>query len=354
MNSLPSPALRGTRGAVGAALFAGAVAALPPAWAGPADATVPASAATPAAAPAPDAARWLSRLQEAASHRSYQGTLVVSVGSEVTSSRIAHYGDGAHQFERIEMLDGQMRRVFRHDDVVQTMWPAIKLAVIEQRVSLASFPALMRDKSPERLLERYALRAEGSDRIAGYDAQVFVLQPRDEHRFGHRLWVDERSGLMLRADVLGPDGRVLESAAFSEVTIGVRPQPDAVLQSMKKLDGYRVLRRPELTRTRLDAEGWVLKEVAGFTLINCVKRTAEAEAGGAAGSEMVQSVLTDGLTHVSVFIEPFHAERHRPVQTAIGATHTLMEQRDAWWVTLMGDVPMATLKQFAQSLSRNR
>jgi sigma-E factor negative regulatory protein RseB len=301
-----------------------------------------------------DATRWLARMQHAASSRNYQGTLVISVGSQVSSSRIAHYGTGEHQFERIDMLDGQMRRVFRHDDLMQTVWPASKVVVIERRASLNAFPALLRDKSAQRLLEHYEWRAEGPDRVAGNDAERFVLQPRDAYRFGQRLWSDKHSGLLLRADVLAPDGRVLESAAFSEVTIDVRPQPDSVLRPMKNLEGYRVMRRPELTRTELDAEGWTLKPVAGFTEINCVKRSTEGERAGASGVEMLQSVLTDGLTHVSVFVEPYRAEHHRPVQTSIGATHTLMEQRDGWWVTVVGDVPMDTLKQFAQALSRTR
>ena len=45
-----------------------------------------------------------------------------------------------------------------------------------------------------------------------------------------------------------------------------RPQPDSVLQIMRKLDGYQVL-RPQQKRTTLDAEGWTLaRPVAGFAL----------------------------------------------------------------------------------------
>jgi sigma-E factor negative regulatory protein RseB len=39
--------------------------------------------------------------------------------------------------------------------------------------------------------------------------------------------------------------------------------------------------------------------------------------------------------------------------TQMGATHTLMRQRfDRWWITVMGDVPPATLKQFLAALER--
>ena len=45
---------------------------------------------------------------------------------------------------------------------------------------------------------------------------------------------------------------------------------------MKKLDGYRVV-RPVLTPTRLEAEGWAMRQVApGFRQVSCVSRQIEA------------------------------------------------------------------------------
>ncbi len=122
---------------------------------------------------------------------------------------------------------------------------------------------------------------------------------------------------------------------------------------MKKLAGYRVL-RPTLSATDLDAEGWQLEPVAGFRQVSCVKRVVDDGDGGAHGQPVLQAVFSDGLTHVSVFIEPYREGRHRAGQTAIGATHTLMKRLDQWWVTVMGDVPMSTVVQFAEALTRRR
>ena len=82
--------------------------------------------------------------------------------------------------------------------------------------------------------------------------------------------------------MLGERGEVLETAAFSEVSIGVRPQPESVLQAMKKLDGYRVV-RPALTPTRLEDEGWSMRPAApGFKLVSCVRRQMETPGEAAA------------------------------------------------------------------------
>jgi sigma-E factor negative regulatory protein RseB len=298
---------------------------------------------------------WLERIQAAASERNYRGTLVTNAGGAVTSSSIAHYCVGPHRYERIEPLDGQMRRVFRHDEAVYTLWPERRIAVVEERAPLVTFPSLLTG-GQAAIAERYRLLVEGKDRVAGHEAQVLTLQPRDEHRFAQRIWADRASGLLLRADILDPRGEVLESASFSDVTVDVRPQPEAVTGPLKKLDGWKLLRR-NYARTRLADEGWALPSpVAGFQEISCVKRALQAaQAGDSGDGQVVQTIFSDGLTHVSVFIEPFDSQRHqRQMHAAVGATRTLTRRHEQWWVTVVGDVPMPTLKMFAAALERRR
>jgi len=56
-----------------------------------------------------------------------------------------------------------------------------------------------------------------------------------------------------------------------------------------------------------------------------------------------------------VFIEPFSPERHtKSMLTTLGATQTLMRRQGDWWITVVGDVPTATLKAFAGGLERKK
>ena len=325
-----------------------------------------AQAGESAPAQARDVRAWLLRIHEAAGHRNFQGTFIVSGGGAVSSARIAHYCEGKNQFERSESLDGQPRRVFRYNDVVHTVWPAARLAVVEQRDLLSSFPALLQ-AGDDRIGEFYEVRSLAPDRVAGHDANVLQVRPKDGYRYGYRLWADQASGLLLRADVIGERGDVLETSAFSEVSIDVRPQPETVLQPMKKLEkleGYRIV-RPTLTSTSLEAEGWTLRVgVPGFRQVSCVKRPIEGalpddrEPGVPGAKEhtstpVLQTIFSDGLTYVSVFIEPFDPQRHtHAMSTAVGPTQTLMQQQGDWWVTVIGDVPPSTLRQFAKGLER--
>jgi len=310
-------------------------------------------AAEPGAVPPSEAKAWVDRMRAAASSGNYQGTMVFSVGGTMSSSRVGHYTVGDQTYEVLEALDGRQQRILRHNDAVHTLWPQSRVVVIEKRETRGAWSTTPQEVDPQAL-EHYEFRREGYARIAGRDTAVFLLEPRDVLRYAQRLWADRATGLMLRADVIGQasDGRqVLESTAFSEINIGVRPQPEAVLQPLRnprQLEGYRVV-RPQQQSTELEAEGWALaRPVRGFTLDRCVRRGIETAGEGA---QVLQAVFSDGLTHVSLFIEPFKPERHRgELQAQQGATSTLMLRRGKHWITVVGDVPATTLKLFAAAV----
>jgi len=316
------------------------------------------AAAAPGVAIEPQEVReWLTRIHNAANQRNFQGTFVVSSPGAMTSARISHFYDGADQFERIEPLDGQARQVLRHNGVVHTVWPFDKVALIEQRDVLNSFPSLLQD-ADDHVADFYDVSLHPAERVAGHDANVLMLKPRDEFRYGYRLWTDKQTGLLLRAEILNALGETLETSAFSDVIIGVRSQPDMVLLPMRKLAGYRVV-KPQLTTTRLEAEGWKMrKTVAGFRQLSCIRRPLDMLALAdpkSASNQLIQAVFSDGITNVSLFIEPYNEDRHpRPTITVVGATQTLMTRQGEFWITVVGDVPRVTLRAFYEAIDRNR
>ena len=308
-----------------------------------------AQGATPASAGA-----WLGRVQQAAASSSYQGTLMVSAGGVVSSSRMVHVCEGRHRYERVEALDGKPRLQLRHNEQLLTLWPASKQARFESRDPVAEFPSLSVLAGP-LALENYEPASLVRDRIAGHEAEVLMLRPRDKLRYAQRLWADRETGLLLRNDVIGPGGEVLESSAFTEVQIGGRPSADQVLGPMKRLDGFKVVRAAS-ERTQIEAEGWLLgKPVAGFQLVSCSKRPLADTESQLSPVQVLQSVFSDGLTHVSVFIEPYDPQRHKQAMgTSLGATHTVSSRQGDWWFTVVGEVPMLTAQQFSALFERRR
>ena len=292
-----------------------------------------------------DAAAWHHRIQQAASSVSYQGTVVVHAAGGVSSARVMRLQDGRQRLERSESLDGEPRLQWRLNQLATTVWPQSKRAQTESlQDAVAEFPALPAAADAAGLAN-YEMTVTGRERVAGRDADVLWFKPRDRLRFAQRLWADQATGLLLRIDTVGPQAEVLESASFSDVQVGWRAPAEPLIKAMKRLDGYRVV-HAESVRTTVAAEGWHLSHaVAGFDLISCSKRPLDP--GGDAGSrqQVIQAVFSDGLAHVSVFIEPYDAHRHKAsLSTTVGATHTMNSRRGDWWLTVVGEVPAATIQ----------
>lgn len=321
---------------------------------------VAAQASPPAAAATPAESRsindWLMRMHEASRKRSYIGTFVVSSGGAMSSAKIWHVCEGDQQMERVETLTGAPRSIFRHNDQVVTFMPDHKVVRSEKRESLGMFPQLLQS-TDSRIADYYKVRQEGVDRVAGVEADIVVLVPKDQMRFGYRVWTEQKKGLVVKLQTLDTDGKVLEQAAFSELQLDAPVKMDKLLHMMGKVDGYRV-EKPVLVKTTASAEGWVLKApIAGFKPMSCYKRpvSAAGSSGAVAGEEPLQWIFTDGLASVSIFVEPFDRQRHdKESSLSMGATQTITRQLDAYWVTVMGEVPMATLKLFANGLERKK
>jgi sigma-E factor negative regulatory protein RseB len=290
---------------------------------------------------------WLARMHDASRQRNYVGTFVVSSSNgAMSSARIWHACDGQRQVvERIESLSGERRSTFRRDDEVLTFLPESRTVRSERQEALGRFPELM--KQDEALIpDFYNARRVGSDRVAGFDADIVQVLPKDGLRFGYRIWSEKKSGLVVKLQTMDDAGRVLEQAAFSELQLDAPIRMDRLAQMMAVPEGWRV-EKPQAVKTTAAAEGWQLRNaVAGFRPLNCYKRPGEG---------VLQWIFSDGLASVSLFVEQYDRERH--VQEGVfasGATHTLTRRVQDWWVTAVGEVPPATLRAFAVSLERRK
>lgn len=289
---------------------------------------------------------WLLRMHDASRLRSYVGTFVVSSNAgAMSSARIWHACDGQLQVERVESLTGAPRSTFRRNDEVVTFLPELRVARTEKRESLGVFPDLVKG-GENAIPEFYAAKRVGSDRVAGFDADVVQLLPKDSLRFGYRIWSEKKTGLVVKTQTLDAEGKVLEQAAFSELQMDAPVRADKLAQMMVVPEGWRV-ERAEAIRTTPSVEGWSMRaQVPGFKPTSCYKRPAEG---------VMQWIFSDGLASVSLFVESLDRQRHTQEGVfASGATHTLTQRVQDWWLTAVGEVPAQTLKAFAQSLERRK
>jgi sigma-E factor negative regulatory protein RseB len=298
---------------------------------------------------------WLLRMHEASmKKRSYIGTFVQTSPSGISSARIWHACDGQNQFERIDTLTGAPRTSIRKDDKLVTLVPEAKLVRMEKREGLGSATSLTELLRPgsNQIPEFYGMKAVGQERVAGHEADVVQLMPRDHLRYGYRLWTERKSALVLKLQTLDASGQVLEQAAFSELQLDAPVKADRLKKMMKPQDGWRV-EQADVLKTSADAEGWRMKAaVPGFKSVSCHKRGAS---NAQTSDDTLQWVFSDGLATVSLFVESFDKARHiQEGMAQTGATATLLRRLGDHFVTAVGEVPPQTLRNFASGLERKK
>lgn len=331
---------------------------------------------------------YIDRLQQAANARNFSGTFTVMSSGAMSTSRISHFVSGGEVYEEIELLDGARRTQMRHNGSVHTLMPDQRTVTVENRPGAEGFPKLIKGDA-EALAQLYELSYLGKDRVAGNASSVAILKPRDKLRFGQRLWTDEKSGLLLKTQVIGPNGEVLEQVAFTVVSVNLPPPTErfkqTFKQALKRLESFQIFPLKSQASTAAN-EGWRLNSpVTGFREIGCYKRsmseitasaksaTGSASSSNATSRDVMQWVFTDGLASVSVFVERYQPEYHgKEAIMSMGATHLLTHRvlapnlnnasnasngsngSNAWWVTVLGEVPPPTLQAFAMALERIR
>ena len=173
-----------------------------------------------AQAQSPETLSWLRKIHEATQRLSYTGTFVYQNGTRSETSRITRYVDAAGDIEKLEVMDGVPREIVRTKDTVRCYLPDSRVVKVEKRVEQRaerSFPALV----PERIMalaRHYDLSLGETRRIAGYDCQAVVLTPKDNLRYGYRLYADTGSGMLLRAATVDSEGNEVEKFTFTQLT----------------------------------------------------------------------------------------------------------------------------------------
>lgn len=299
----------------------------------------------------PDTLQWLQKVANSARRLNYSGVFVYQEGSRSETSRIAHLLENGRELERTETLDDSPREVVREGDEIKCYIPDQRLLVMERSKGRRSFPAVL----PERLTiltDYYNIRRGPPGRVAGFDAQTILVDPKDELRYRRQFWVEAQSGLMLKASLLDEGGNPRESFTFTEVRIG-GPVDRESLKVHARLKGgdWRVhdTRSRDMTP---DDDEWVFRApLPGFHRMSGMKRKSRRD-----GNEMTHLVFSDGLAAISVFIKPLDLASPRPESGvfAMGAVNVYKRLLGNHLLTALGDVPPVALVRLVDGIEARR
>jgi len=294
----------------------------------------------------------LQKMQSAAQHLNYSGSFVYQQAAQMRSSRVTHVVAGKSELEKLELLDGKPREFVRDNEDVASYDPDQRIVRREKRVTRDTFPAIV-DARPEDLARFYRLQSDGDERVAGRNCQVIVLVPRDKLRYGYRFCADQATGLLLRGQTLDGRGEVIEQIAFTQIDIGGIDRA-RVSPTYKDTRGWRI---EKAAMVPADLSAWQITPPPGFRKIQQVRRVISdsGEAGAApaqnrpAEREVLQIVFSDGLAAISVFIEPGSQGREEGTIQQ-GAMNILGRRQGDYWLTVVGEVPAAAIRQVANSI----
>jgi sigma-E factor negative regulatory protein RseB len=303
-----------------------------------------------------DAQGWLKKIQSAAQRLNYSGTFVYQQANQVRTSRITHVLDGKNEIEKLEVLDGKPREYIRNNEEIICYVPEARTLLVEKRVTQDVFPAILA-ANPTDLAQHYNMKKGETGRVAGFDSQAIVLEPKDNLRYGYKLWAEKSTGLLLRAQTLNEKSEVVEQIAFTHIAIG-NIDSSKVRPSFANTRGWRV---ENAVMRQVNLSDWTVKFVpAGFRKVREMKRLLSDTAGSESVSgnshaspatqrEVSQIVFSDGLAAISVFIEPGTQSRTE-VSMQQGAMNIVGKQQGDFWLTIVGEVPSAAIKQVANSI----
>ena len=196
----------------------------------------------------------------------------------------------------------------------------------------------------------YRLQLDADQPIAGRSAREVVAW-RADGTVAARFWVDAATGLLLRRDMIAPDGQLIGTSELLQLTLTAAapghlpvmlPPPTGQPLSDRQLDSW-------------DSQGWPCPRVlAGLSLFD-----ARAETSG--GAVVLHLMYSDGLSTVSVFVQPGSLD-----PTGLAASAAVVGGRLVWerpgtprqvlWsggghvITVVADAPAETIAEVVAAL----
>ncbi len=256
-----------------------------------------------------------------------------------------HWSHGINEdnaeVEVLSILNGPHRDVVRRNNIVSYLESGIEPYSVNSAFIASPIPEIFSGNT-EKLIKNYDLVSAGRSRILGRVAQFIRIIPKDPFRYGHWVWLDKDSGLLLKLAVINDNGQVLEQIQFTHLELDETINPS--LQQIELTDLPTVIDLPDLVQKQDHAWGlsWLPE---GFVEINAnthrimhTKQPTEFK------------MFSDGLVDFSVYVSPSQDENRPSGFAQDGATIAFNEVINGIEVSVVGKIPASTAQKIASSL----
>jgi sigma-E factor negative regulatory protein RseB len=176
---------------------------------------------------------------------------------------------------------------------------------------------------------------------------MLAIRPHDRFRYGHRIWLDEETSFPLKTEMVGVDGELIEQIKFADISLGDGISKDALSPSMS-LENFSWYSEPaHYESVDIDTDWECTDLPSGFRATS-----TKTEKIPGAEAPVTHIVYSDGMATVSVFVAEKNdaqiAEKSR-----VGASNSYSIQQGDFQITVVGEVPAATIQRIATSMRQN-
>ncbi|ENO7070897.1 TPA: sigma-E factor regulatory protein RseB [Vibrio cholerae] len=282
----------------------------------------------------------LYQMNEASQHLNYELSYILVKKNSIEPLLYRHARQDDQQLAHLVYLSGPVREVIRRGDEVSYIEPGVEPFTIESGNMVApTIPMLNTDVA--ELSRYYDFVKVGRAREAGAACQVLRVVPKDGLRYSYVVWVDEKSHLPLRADLLDRDGEVLEQ--YRTISFSVSERLVEIMAGLNKVQLPEVLKLP---KGSVQETFWQVTWVPdGFQAMELNRyRMAMTE-------RLVESQMySDGLFNFSVYVSASdnYSLKGQLVRQGRRTLHSVVKGENE--ISVVGDIPPATAQRIAQSV----
>lgn len=248
------------------------------------------------------------------------------------------------ELEILALLNGPRRDILRINNTVSYIEPEYTpYSINSEQISSPIPSAFGGDISI--LEQNYYFVSSGKNRVLGRAAHLVRIVPKDAHRFGYWLWLDQESNLLLKLAVITRQGKLLEQIQFTHLEI-----TNSISENLKQLQETELPKVLDIADMQKNTDlAWQVNWLPdGFEPIRADRHRINSS------KQPVEFMLfNDGLIDISVYVNP-SSEKQRPIEFASdGATLVLNQVINNIEVSVVGKIPLETAKQIVSSVSFN-
>lgn len=279
----------------------------------------------------------LRQLSQSLQERGFRGHLTYEYGGQMDSLVIVHGLNNGVEQERILHLSGPAREAVRQGRLAS----CVNAGSFLLRGGLASNTQGV----SASVNQNYQFVLRGEERVAGRQAAIIQMVPKDAMRYGVTLALDKATGLPLMWLIQNGQRKILERMQFVDIQLDPK-----FAESDFKAEGSAIgigVNKEQCFTAPMQASQWHFQWLpAGFVLAQA-SREGEGE----------YLTFTDGLAVFSVRVVPLQSAASRRVGAALrGATLAMVtafaDGDKHYQMSLTGEIPPETAQAVLASIGR--